>query len=379
MLRPVILVGVALLAAAPLVLLKPGPRVSTPRARTSAGQPADAFYPTHIQPIFDQHCTSCHGLRKKKGGLVLESYADLAKGGDSGPAVAAGNLETSEMFRRINLPHEDEEFMPSDGKPPLEKADILLIKQWIMTGASPKTTLADLAAAGIELPKRAVPAGPMAPDYRKFAAQIKALEAKLPLRLIPVSQNVTDGLVLRTAAEVDKVDDAVVAQLAPVAPLIVDAELSRTRITNKSLAVVAKFTNLRRLDLAYTKVTSDGLGVLAPLAKLRTINLVSTAVDDSAAPALRRLGGLQEVHAFESKMSERMLTTLRTTLEERGKGPTKAGSAEKAAAALPSSAGNSTSSPAVSLTSKDAAPSEPVPKATPAQEAGGTDNDGKAP
>jgi uncharacterized membrane protein len=108
-------------------------------ARVAAGLPADAFFVTHIQPIFDQHCVVCHGARKKKGGLILESYADLSKGGDSGAVVQGGNLETSELFRRINLPSDDDEFMPSDGKPPLEKSEILLIKQWIMTGASPKT------------------------------------------------------------------------------------------------------------------------------------------------------------------------------------------------------------------------------------------------
>lgn len=284
------------------------------RVKASPGQPADAFYLTHIQPVFDDSCVVCHGSRKKKGGLNMESYADLVKGGENGPVVAVANVEKSELYRRITLAGDHKEFMPSEGKKPLSKEQVLLIKQWIASGASPNKTLADLQREGIEVAAVAVAASPAAPDHRKFAAQIAALEAKLHVRLVPVSQTVTDGLILRTVNEPGKIDDATLAQLAPVAPLIVDAELARTRVTDRSLTALAAFDNLRRLDLAHTAVTSAVLTALKPLRHLHTINLVGTAVDDSGAAALRGIGSLREVYGFGSKMSERTLAELQAAL-----------------------------------------------------------------
>lgn len=289
------------------------------RSKASPGQPADAFYLTHIQPIFDNNCVVCHGSRKKKGGLMMETYADLVKGGESGPVVTASNPEKSELYRRITLPGDHKEFMPSDGKKPLSKEQVLLIKQWITAGASPNQTLADLKAAGIEVAAPVAPLPPAAPDYRPFAAQIAALEARLHVHLVPVSQVATDGLILRTVSEPQKADDAMLAQLGPVAALIVDAELSRTPVTDKGLAAIAKLTNLRQLDLAGTTVTSAGLTALTPLTKLRRINLVGTAVDDTAVATLRRFPALKEVHAFGSKISESALTSLNAALEQAGK------------------------------------------------------------
>lgn len=331
-------------------------------SKASPGQPADAFYLTHIQPIFDDHCVVCHSARKKKGGLLLENYTDLAKGGENGPVVAAANLEKSELYRRITLPGDHKEFMPSEGKKPLTKEQVLLIKQWIDAGASPKKTVADLKAEGIKVAAPVLPPPPAAPDYRPFIAQMTALESKLRVRLVPVSQLATDGIILRTVSEPQNVDDALLAQLAPVAALIVDAELSRTKVTDKGLPTVAKFTNLRRLDLAHTAVTSAGLAALAPLGKLRALNVVGTAVDDSALPALRRLGALKEVHAFGSKMSEQGLASLQPGAKSPGEKASPA--AKKAAPTNPAAKPAATPKKADAASTPKKAAAKPVdPKA----------------
>ena len=49
----------------------------------------------------------------------------------------AGSLEKSDLYRRITLPTDDEEFMPTDGKPALKPDEIKLIAEWIMAGAQP--------------------------------------------------------------------------------------------------------------------------------------------------------------------------------------------------------------------------------------------------
>ena len=258
------------------------------------------FYSARIQPIFDRSCVGCHGPEKAKGGLRLDSYTALARGGDSGPIIVPGAPEKSEIYRRITLPHDNEEVMPSDGKKLLTRAQQTLLGRWIAAGASLESEVLDGASWAND--PSAAPAEPAAPDYRPYQSQIAALEAKLPVRLVPVSQSATDGLILRTISTADRVDDAVVAELAPLSELIVDAELARTRITDKALSVIAQFVNLRRLDLAHTRITSAGMERLDPLKKLQSINLVATQVDDSAWSALRRLPALRHIYGFETNL-----------------------------------------------------------------------------
>jgi hypothetical protein len=243
----------------------------------------------------------CHGPEKAKGGLRLDSYAELTRGGDSGPIIVPGALDRSELHRRITLPDEDEELMPSDGKKRLSRAQQALLGRWIEAGAPVDSEILAQEFALDDPP--ALPPPPAAPDYRAYRAQIEALELKLPVRLVPVSRVFTDGLILRTVSSAENVDDAVIARLAPVALLIVDAELARTRITDNALRTVAEFGNLRRLDLAHTRITSNGIQGLTGLAKLESLNVLATQVDDSAWSSLRRMPALRKIYGMETRPS----------------------------------------------------------------------------
>ena len=99
--------------------------------------PNEEFFLEKVRPILEVHCFECHGARKQKGGLRMDTYELLMEGGDSGPPVIAGSLEKSDLYRRITLPTDDEEFMPTDGKPALKPDEIKLIAEWIMAGAQP--------------------------------------------------------------------------------------------------------------------------------------------------------------------------------------------------------------------------------------------------
>ena len=82
-----------------------------------------------------ERCASCHNDDKQEAELVLTNYAGVMRGGESGRVVVAGNTELSELLRRIELPHDDEEFMPADGKTPLTDRQVAIIRWWISVGA----------------------------------------------------------------------------------------------------------------------------------------------------------------------------------------------------------------------------------------------------
>ncbi len=99
-----------------------------------------------INPIFDQRCQSCHNPDKYKGELDLTSYEAMLKGGESGTSIVPGDLNNSEMIRRINLPLDDEDHMPPPDKSQLTIPEITLLTAWVARGADPDVMLSDLGA-----------------------------------------------------------------------------------------------------------------------------------------------------------------------------------------------------------------------------------------
>ncbi len=86
-----------------------------------------------VRPILESTCVECHGIEKQKGGLRLDTLAYAQKGGDSGPALVAGNLEDSLLLDRIFLPADDDEIMPPENGP-LSPAQQDILRRWIKTG-----------------------------------------------------------------------------------------------------------------------------------------------------------------------------------------------------------------------------------------------------
>ncbi len=84
----------------------------------------------------NRSCVSCHGTDKVKGGLRLDSYAQLMQGGEDGAAVEPWRPDKSELLRRVTLSPDDDDFMPNNDKNVLSAAEVKLIREWIAGGAS---------------------------------------------------------------------------------------------------------------------------------------------------------------------------------------------------------------------------------------------------
>lgn len=77
-----------------------------------------SFFAARVEPVLDRHCVACHGPEKHKAELRLDTFEQTMRGSDAGEVVKPGDLKSSELFRRITLPTDHEEFMPADGTPP---------------------------------------------------------------------------------------------------------------------------------------------------------------------------------------------------------------------------------------------------------------------
>jgi uncharacterized membrane protein len=97
-----------------------------------------------VLPIFQNKCIACHGPKKSKAGLRLDSFDGVMNGGDDGKVVVPGDTAHSDLPRRIQLPMDDDDHMPPDGKPQLTADEIALLKWWVDAGAPEKKMLSEL-------------------------------------------------------------------------------------------------------------------------------------------------------------------------------------------------------------------------------------------
>jgi hypothetical protein len=114
-------------------------------ARSAAGGPAPdslgiEFFEQRVRPVFVEHCYKCHsaGAEKVKGGLLLDTREGLLKGGDSGPAIVAGDPDKSLFIKAVRYTDEHLQMPPKGQK--LSDQQIADLEAWVkMGGPDPRT------------------------------------------------------------------------------------------------------------------------------------------------------------------------------------------------------------------------------------------------
>ncbi len=111
-----------------------------------------------IQPILEKSCLSCHSQGNHRGGLSLESRADLLEGGESGAVVVLGQSDQSLLIQLV-AGHEPERPMPAKGDR-LSAHQIGLLRAWIDQGlAWPSDVVFGFPRAPVRLQQPALPEG----------------------------------------------------------------------------------------------------------------------------------------------------------------------------------------------------------------------------
>ena len=106
-------------------------RAQNPAAAPPPSRPTIDFA-RDIEPILQTTCYECHGAKKTKADLRLDSPAAILNGGETGPIIVPGNSEGSLLVRRL-LGLDGDDRMPKDGDP-LPPAQVALIRAWIDQG-----------------------------------------------------------------------------------------------------------------------------------------------------------------------------------------------------------------------------------------------------
>ncbi|MFM7180379.1 MAG: c-type cytochrome domain-containing protein [Verrucomicrobiales bacterium] len=301
-------------------------------ADAAAPMAEPTLYEAVIAPGFEARCVSCHNPDKTKGGLRMDTLAELMKGGKNGPAITLGDLAKSETHVRVTLPEDDVDFMPPDGKPALSKEEVALLTWWIESKLPGETLVSAIPNPPAEVKKaiddfmakaktKAVaattPAAPTVDPAVAMAAlekSIKAVNQGWSGRLMPISRAAADGIEMTAVSSGPSFDDAALAKISPVAAELRAVDLSRTSVTDAGLQPLAAATGLKKLRLDNTKVGNAGIALLANLPAVESLNLFGSAVDDQAIESLVKMRGLKKLYIGNTKFTKPGLDKLRADL-----------------------------------------------------------------
>ncbi len=91
-------------------------------------------YVQQIKPLLQSQCVKCHGATSQKGKLKLDTAAAALKGGEHGTSIVPGKSADSLLVQTLEGTHAEISKMPYK-RPPLDSAQVTLVKQWIDEGA----------------------------------------------------------------------------------------------------------------------------------------------------------------------------------------------------------------------------------------------------
>lgn len=252
----------------------------------------DSFYAERVSPILEEHCTQCHGERRDKGKLRLDSLAALMRGGKHGDVVKARSLQDSELYQRITLPPSSSKTMPPGDRAPLSAQDVTVLKLWITEGASGSVRTADIKGVPPPTPRvvfTEIDYAEVEKERAPLEAAVARLSADYP-SIISYESRDSAYLELNAALLGSAFGDTDFLKFAIVSDHIVRADLSGTSVTDQSKDVLASMTKLRVVRLTDTAVTGITIDALLSLRNLRSVAAPQTAITDAASDILRQKG-----------------------------------------------------------------------------------------
>ena len=262
-----------------------------------------------IQPLFSSKCMACHNNEVSRGGFNMSTAEGFFKGGKSGAAIVANDIEKSLAFNRIIRSQHDEKFMPPSGEP-LTYEEIQLIEWWINEGApinktfnqiKVNTTVQGLLFKNYGLDTREKP------WYEKVKLKPLTEEELLELekhnftfRTLSAANSLLD---IRYRGS--KINDDDLAILEQYATYITWLNLSDCQLGLEQLQIVAKMKNLTRLYLQKNPINSKALKPLLELKHLEILNLHSTNVDNEIFDLISSFDNLKKVFLWNTRLTSK--------------------------------------------------------------------------
>jgi uncharacterized membrane protein len=270
-----------------------------------------------VLPMLERRCAGCHGKGKRKGNLIVTSYDALMKGGKHGKVIVTGKSAESELYKRITLDPSHDEFMPTDGKPPLSKTETEVIRWWIdkahaatekkITDVEGNEKMLSSIAALLELPG----ALPLSETVSETVRTVNPLIPPI------IDMNVVEhlrrkGLMIRVMLHTPVMLDATLPpasgiamneiekDLAVLAKNIIWLNLSDNHLTEADLSILKQMSNLEKLRLEKNPIGDGIVDLVSVLKNLESLNVNETHLTDAGLSKLSKFPSLKRIYTWKT-------------------------------------------------------------------------------
>jgi uncharacterized membrane protein len=260
-------------------------------------------YQDVINPIFMAKCQSCHNPDKMKGRLMLTSQEAILKGGKSGKLFVPGDPAISLLLQRVHLPEGEKKHMPPVGKPQLTDEEKMLLYLWVKGNPDFGKKVISLPATDslrMIASKLLKPVESTEEVYDFSAADDKDIK-KLNnnYRVIYQLANESPALAVNIYNK-STYNIKALEELSPIKKQIVALDLNKMPVKNADLKIIARFENLRQLNLNFSDVTGNGLKELAALKYLKSLSLAGIKLSFADTKQLTSIKSLTELAVWDT-------------------------------------------------------------------------------
>ncbi len=274
-----------------------------------------------VEPILQAKCAQCHSSGKRKGKMSVDNLQALLKGGKTGPAIVPGKLAESELYKRVTLDPDHKDYMPADGKPPLSKNELQIIKWWIeKAGAVEGKTMAQLQNSDSIQMQVSTYLGFLLPvnGDSDEGVRTQAINPDIPMQAdtLAMSRLRTKGLMVRLMLNKPMMLDvtlptnsgvkmsAISNDLMALAKNIIWLNLSGNNFTDSDLHILQSFINLEKLRIENNPVTDGVSNNLASLKHLEAVNLNKTNITDATLANLKKNPSIKRVYTWGTAVTQ---------------------------------------------------------------------------
>lgn len=244
------------------------------------------LYKHVVYPILRKKCMSCHNDSKMKGELNMKSFEEFMKGGESGKVMALNDSEHSEMIKRIDLPEENDDTMPPEGKERITDEEMKLIALWIDQDGREETPLDSLNLSD-EI--KEVIQFRLSQNNKRLNPVFNREISSVSDQTIEILKNsgftvlaVERGspfLQINYFNSNKPINEEDIKALTLVREQLVWLDLSGSELEKGNWSFLFKLSNLNKLNLSGTSIGNEVVMRLSEFEFLETLNLFGTNVD----------------------------------------------------------------------------------------------------
>ena len=269
-----------------------------------------SVYEKAVEPILLDKCVGCHGPKKVKGNLLLDTKEHILKGGKHGSVLDLSG--TSSIIERIHLPITEEKHMPPDGKPQLTPAELKILNDWISAGgdfnkkmlelnkADSLYILANNYQASVEKNKNKANAGPDISEYNTNYCNVHYVYPGSTL----IEVNFFQGS-FYNREQLKKLDK--------IKEQIISLNMQSMPLQQEDVSIIASFKQIEKLNLNYTGLNIKALEAIKSLNKLQSLSIAG--IEASAAELSKLVKGtsIQNLHVWNTQIKKDQVSIVQSS------------------------------------------------------------------